>query len=145
MRLKQDVADPVVDGILVRNPGLLHQAALHADFRRDRGDLARMVRLHAADRDQRVGVRGDRVGDDVFELAQLVAAERKAGIAVLALGVKLDWAAEMRAQVAEFLDRRRSEGERIAGEFLQHVSGLLDWDRRAATDSDDRYVCAVAL
>ena len=61
-----------------------------------------------------------RIGNDIFELAQLVAAEREAGIAVLALGVDLDLVAKMRAQAPEPLDRRRPEGERIAFEFLQH-------------------------
>ena len=122
MRLEHDVAHPVVDGVLVGNPGLLHQPALHADFRRDRSDLAGMVRLHAADRDQRVGVRGDRVGDDIFELAQLVAAEREARIAVLALGVELDLAAEMGAQARELLDRRRTERERVAIKLFQHAT-----------------------
>ena len=117
---QHDVADPVVDRVLVRNPGLLHQPAFHADFRRDRGDLAGMVRLDPADRNQRVGVRGNRVGDDIFELAQLVAAEGEARIAVFALGVKLDPVAEMGAETLQPLDRRRAEGERIAFEFFEH-------------------------
>ena len=121
---QHDVADPVVDRILVRDPGLLHQPAFHPDLGRDRGHLARVVRLHAADRHQRVGVRGDRVGDDVFELAQLVAAEGETGIAILALGVELDLVAQMRAQALEPLDRRRTEGERIAFELFQHGGGL---------------------
>jgi hypothetical protein len=50
-----------------------------------------MIRLHAADRDQRVRVRSNGVGDDVFELPQLVAAERKAGVAVLALVYSSIW------------------------------------------------------
>ena len=54
-----DVTDAVVDGVLVGNPGLLHQPALHADLGGDGGHHAGVVRLHAADRDQRVGVRGD--------------------------------------------------------------------------------------
>ena len=95
---EQDVADTVIDRILMRHPAFLHQAALHADLGGDRRDHAGVVRLHAADRDQRVGVGGDRVGDDVFELPELVAAEREAGVAVFALGVELDVAAEMRGQ-----------------------------------------------
>ena len=118
---QHDVADPVVDRILVRDPGLLHQPAFHPDLGRDRGHLTGVVRLHAADRHQRVGVRGNRVGDDVFELAQLVAAVGEAGIAVLALGVELDLVAQMRAQALEPLDRRRAEGERIAFELFQHA------------------------
>ena len=120
MRLSMDVADPVVDRVLVRNPGFLHQPALHADLGRDRRHLARMVRLHAADRHQRVGAGGKRVGHDVFELPQLVAAEGEARVAVLALGVELDPAAQMRGQPCELLDRRRAEGQRIAGEFCEH-------------------------
>ncbi|MEY9477402.1 hypothetical protein ABH981_001615 [Bradyrhizobium ottawaense] len=92
---EHDVADTVIDRVLVRHPGFLHQAALHSDLGGDGGDHAGVVRLHAADRDQRVGVGRDRVGDDVFEFAQLVAAIGEAGIAVLALGVDLDIAAEM--------------------------------------------------
>ena len=99
---QQDVADPVVDRVLMRHPAFLHQPAFHADLGRDRGDHAGMVRLHAADRDQRVGVGGDRVGDDVFELAQLVAAEGQPRIAVLALGVELDLAAEMALRRSSF-------------------------------------------
>jgi len=79
----------------VRHPGLLHQAALHADLGRDGGDHAGVVGLHAADRHQRVGVGGDGVRNDVFELAQLVAAVGEAGIAILAHGIDLDLAAEM--------------------------------------------------
>jgi hypothetical protein len=112
-----DVADPVIDRILVRNPGFLHKTAFHADLGGDRGDLAGVVRLHAADRHQRVGVRGDRIGNDVFELAQLVAPVREPRVAVLALGVELDLAAEMRGEAREFLNVRRSKGERIACKF----------------------------
>ena len=61
-----------------------------------------------------------RVGDDVFELADLVAAEGEAGVAVLALGVELDAAAEMLGQAVELLDGRGAEGEGVAGEFLEH-------------------------
>ena len=97
---EQDIADAVVDGVLMRHPAFLHQTALHADLGRNGRNHAGVVGLHAADRDQRIGVGGDRIGNDVFELAQLVAAEGEAGIAVLALGVELDLAAEMRASAA---------------------------------------------
>ena len=105
---EQDVADAVVDGVLMRHPAFLHQAALHADLGRDGRDHAGVVGLHAADRDQRVGIGGDRVGDDVFELAQLVAAEGETRIAVLALGVDLDLAAEMLRQPLQLLDMGRA-------------------------------------
>ena len=78
----------------MRHPALLHHPAFHPDLGRDRGDLTGVVGLHAADRHQRVGIRRDRVGHDVFELAQLVAADRQAGIAIVALRLDLDLAAE---------------------------------------------------
>ena len=72
---QQDVADPIVDGIFVRHPAFLDQVALHPDLGRHCGHHARVIGLHAADRDQRVGIARDRVRHDVFKLAQLVAAE----------------------------------------------------------------------
>jgi CubicO group peptidase (beta-lactamase class C family) len=83
-----------------------------------------MIGLHPADRHQRIGIRCDRVGDDVFQLAQLVAAERKAGIAVLALGIDLYAAAEMFGQAGEVLDRRGPEGQGIAGKALERAMSL---------------------
>ena len=117
---EQDIADAVVDGVLMRHPAFLHQAALHADLGRNRCDHAGVVGLHAADRDQRVGIGGDRIGDDVFELAQLVAAEGQPRIAVFPLGVEFDLAAEMLREPLQLLDMGGPEGERIAFEFLQH-------------------------
>src|SRR3712207_7541536 len=64
-----------------------------------------VVGLHAADRHQRVRALRDRVGDEVLELARLVAAVREPGVAVLALGPQLR-AAEFRGQA---LERVRSE------------------------------------
>ena len=116
----QDVADPVIDRILMRHPALLHEAALHPDLGGGRRDHAGMVRLHPTDRDQRVGAGRDRIRDDIFELAQLVAAEGEAGIAVLALGVERDAAAEMGGKPRELLDRRRPEGQGIAFELGEH-------------------------
>src|SRR5207237_9741615 len=92
------VSAPSIDLFLMRHPAFLDQPAFHADLGRNGRNHARVVRLHAADRDQRVGVGGDRIGDDVFELAQLVAAEGEPRIAVLAFGVELDVAGNMRAR-----------------------------------------------
>ena len=78
-----------------------------------------MVRLHAANRHQRIGVRLDRIGDDVFELAQLVATHGQSGIAIIALGVDLDFAADRVGQPWQVLDRRGAEGERVAFEFVE--------------------------
>ncbi len=84
-----------------------------------------MVRLDATDRDQRVGAGRDRVGYDVFQLAQLVPAEGETGVSVLALGVELDISAERLGQARQVLDRGGTEGQGIAFEFFQHgvVSG----------------------
>ena len=109
---EQDVSDAVVEDVVVRGPVLLDQAALHPEFGGDRRDLPRVVRLDSADRDQRVGAGSDGVGNDVFELPQLVAAEREARIAVLPLGVDLDRAAEMPGQAFQSFDRGRTEGQR---------------------------------
>ena len=122
---QQDVADAIIDSVLVRHPAFLDEPAFHSDFRRDGGNHAGVVRLHAPDRDQRIGIGGDRIGNDVFELAQLVAAKSQSRIAVLALGVELDLAAQMCAEALQLLDMRGSEGERIAFEFLQHARSLL--------------------
>ena len=90
-----------------RHPALLHEAAFHTDLRSDGSDLARVIGLHAADGHERIRPRRDRVGHNVFEFADLVAAESEARIAVLALGKDLDRAAEVLAQATELLDRRR--------------------------------------
>src|SRR5205807_1160020 len=80
---------------------------------------------------------GDRIGNDVFELAQLVAAEREPGIAILALGVELDLAAEMGAEPLQLLDMGRSESEWIAFEFFQHARMPFRlWRRSAQTNID---------
>ncbi|MNT23872.1 hypothetical protein D3C72_1593130 [compost metagenome] len=65
---------------------------------RDGGNLARVVRLDPADRDQRIGALRQHVWNDVFELARLVAAKGKAAVAVLALGIELDLATQAFAQ-----------------------------------------------
>ena len=90
----------------------------------DRRDLPGVVRLVAADRDQRVGTAGEHVGDDVLELADLVAAEREAAVDVLTLGPDLG-AAEVGAQPAQVLQRARPEGERVARDVVEtHGAGL---------------------
>ena len=74
-------------------------------MRGDRRDLARVVRLHAADRDERVAALRERVGREVLELARLVAAVREAAVAVLALRPDLDASAEVLAQPLEPVHR----------------------------------------
>jgi hypothetical protein len=88
-----------------------------------RGHLARLVRLDAADRHQRVAALRQRLGNQVLQLAGLVAAEGEGAVAVLALGIQLHLAAQVRAQALQRLDRRRAEGEGMAGVALQ-VHGM---------------------
>jgi hypothetical protein len=54
-----------------------------------------MVGLHTADRDQGVRLARDCVGHDVFQLAQLVAAESQSRVAVFSLGINFDITAKM--------------------------------------------------
>ena len=115
---EQDVADPVVDRVRPVHPALLHQPGLQPELGRDRGDLAGVVRLVAADRDERVGPLGQRVRDDVLELAGLVAAERQAGVAVLALGPDLR-TAEVLGQPVERVHGARPEQQRVAVEVVE--------------------------
>ena len=88
----------VIHRVGVIDPVFLHQHTLHSQVGCDRGDLAGLVRLDTADGHQRVATLGERLGNQVLELACLVAAERQAAIAVLALGVELNLAAKLRAQ-----------------------------------------------
>ena len=87
---EQDVPDLVVDGVRPVDPVLLHEHAAEAELRGDRRDLPRVVRLHAADRDERVASLRERVGREVLELAHLVAAVGEARVAVLPLRPDLD-------------------------------------------------------
>ena len=119
---EQDVADPVVDGVGPVDPVLLDEHAAEPEVRGDRGDLAGVVRLDAADRDERVAALGERVGGEVLELAHLVAAEREPGVAVLALGPDLDRAAEVLGQPLEPVDRRRPEQQRTRGKSSRLTS-----------------------
>ena len=113
---EQDVADLLVARVVPVDPVLLHEHAGKAEVRCDRRDLARVVGLHAADRDEGVAALRERVGGEVLELAHLVAAVGEAGVAVLALGPDLDLAAEVLGEALEPVDRGGAEGERDAGE-----------------------------
>ena len=115
---EQDVADLVVHRVLPRDPLLLHETALHAQVGGDRGHLAGVVGLIAADRDQGVGPRGDGVRDDVLHLADLVTAIGQAGGDVLALGPDLG-AAQVLGEAPQVVDRARSEGQWVAVELVQ--------------------------
>ena len=86
------------------DPTLLDEDALHAGLGGRRGHLARVIRLHAADRDERVAAVRQGVGDQVLEFANLVAAEGEAGVDVVALGPDR-CAFEVLAQSIETMNR----------------------------------------
>ncbi len=132
---EHNVADAIISDVFVRNPRFLDESAFHAELCSDRRHLARMVRLHTADRHQRVGVGGDGVRNNVFELPELVAAEGQPRIAVLALGVELDLAPEMRGEAREPFDMRRAEGEGIASKFREHRAATPSLDKQRSTRS----------
>jgi hypothetical protein len=90
-----DVADAVVDGVMIVGPVLLHEPALQSELCGNRRHLPRMVRLDAADRDKRIAPLCECVRHEVFHLADLVAAEGKSGIAVVAFRKNLDLSAEV--------------------------------------------------
>ena len=116
---QQDVADAVIDAVVPVDPALLDEPAFHAELGGDGGDLAGVVGLDAADRDQRVAALGDRLGHEIFELAHLVAAEGEAAVAVVALGEDLDLAAETGGEAGQLFDRRRAEGQLVAGKAVE--------------------------
>jgi hypothetical protein len=77
-----------------------------------------VVRLHPADRDERVAALGERVGEQVFELARLVAAEGKTRADVVSLRPQRG-AAEVLSQPLERMDGRRPEQQRVAVESFE--------------------------
>jgi hypothetical protein len=77
-----------------------------------------VVALHAADRHEGVAALGQGVGDQVLQLAGLVAAEGDARVDVLALGPD-GGAAEVLGEPVEPVHRRRPEQQRIAGEVSE--------------------------
>jgi hypothetical protein len=113
-----DVADAVVDDVRPVDPALLHEDAAHAGARGGGRDLAGVVGLDAADRDERVAALGERVGDEVLELARLVAAVGQPAVAVVALGPDRR-AAEMARQPVEPVDGGGAEQQRVAGERVE--------------------------
>ncbi len=97
---KQDVAHVVVRRV---DPAFLHQPGLHPELGGDGRNLAGGVGLDAPDGHQGVGFLGECVGDEVLELAGLVAAEGQAAVAVLALGPDLG-SAQVRGEPRERAD-----------------------------------------
>ena len=115
---EQDVPDAVVDGVGPVDPALLDEHALQPRARRDRRDLARVIRLHAADRDERVAALFERVGEQVLEFPRLVASVGEARADVVALRPHAR-AAEVLGQPLERMDRRGAEEKRIALELVE--------------------------
>ncbi len=72
----------------------LNGDGLEAEMAGDAGDLSGVVQLHTADRDQCVATLGERVCGQVLELANLVATEGDARVAVLAFCPDLDLSVE---------------------------------------------------
>ena len=84
---------------------LLNQHALEAQLCGHGGYLARVVRLHATDGNQRVASLCQRISGQVFELASFVAAIGQCRVHVLALSPQLDLAAQMFRQTVEAVNR----------------------------------------
>ena len=115
---EQNVADAVVGHVGPIDPTLLDEDALHARLRGRRGHLPCVVRLHAADRHERVASVGQRVGHQVFEFSDLVAAECEGGVHVVALGPDR-CSLEVLGQTIQPMNRRRAEHERVTGKRFQ--------------------------
>ena len=71
-----------------------------------------MVRLDAADRDERVAALRERVGSEVLELPDLVAAVCQARVAIVALRPDLNPSTQILLEPFEPVDRRRAEEQR---------------------------------
>ena len=115
-----DVANAVVHRIAVWHPAFLHESAAHSELRRDGCDLAGVVGLHAANRDQRIGTGRDRIRDNVLELAKFVAAKGESRVAVLAFRPERRAAVQIVAEALQFFDGCRAKGERVALKALEH-------------------------
>jgi len=104
---------------------LLDGDCAETEVSRDARDGAGVVRLDPADRDERVAARGQCVRDEVLELANLVAAEGDAGVAVLALGPDLDPSTQGRTQAWQRMHGRQPEQERDARKVVEAHPGTV--------------------
>src|SRR5439155_25266779 len=107
------------------------QDTTDAELRGTRGDLAGVIRLHAADGDERVAALRQRIGDEVLQLPRLVAAVREPRVAVLALRADFHLAAEVLAQPLEAMHGRGSEQQWDAGEAVQNCCAPLSHGPRS--------------
>ena len=100
-----DVADAAVVLVGFVDPVLLHGHGAEAEVAGDAGHRTGVVGLDPSDRHQRVAALGERLGGEVLELADLVAAEGDPGVAVLPLGPHLDATTQCRAEARQRVDR----------------------------------------
>ncbi len=92
--------------------------AFHAEFAGSSGGLANVIRLHGADRDDRVRPFLERRGHRELELAGLVAAGREPG-AIVALDVDL-WTTELGAKPRHRLKSGWQVRKRHPWKFVEH-------------------------
>src|SRR5215475_3878037 len=110
---------------------LLNEPALKAEVRSHGRHLSSVVALNAADRHERVCAAAPHIGDDVLQLANLVAAECQATADVLAFGPDAG-TAEVVGEPVKRVDRARAEGQLVSREIvkphdaLRAVGGLPD-------------------
>src|SRR5262249_57317005 len=83
------------------------QAAGHAETRAEGRRPTRVVRFHAAAGDHRFGAVGHDLGQHVFQLANLVAAESRAGVIVALDEDARGIAAQSLTESRRFFDRCR--------------------------------------
>ena len=115
---EHDVADPVVHSVRPVNPFLLYENAFKTEVSSDGSNLAGVVGLIAANRNERVGTLRNDVGNDVFEFAGLVAAKREPAVDIFPFGPDLR-AAEVVAEATQRVNRAGSERQGIAREIRQ--------------------------
>ena len=108
-----DVADAVVRHVRPVDPALLNEHNVHAQVGADGRHLPGVVRLDPADRHERVAALGASVGDQVLELARLVAAVGETAVAVVALGPQVR-PAEVSRQALQPMHGRGAEQQRDA-------------------------------
>ena len=125
MRESWMLPDAVIDHVRPVHPALLHEHAAEPEARRHRRHLPRVVRLDAADRDERVAALRERVRHQVLELARLVASVGQAAVAVVALRPQAR-AAQMRRQTVQRMHRRGAEKQGLAGEGVEVHAPILD-------------------
>ena len=99
------------------DPSLLHQHGLEAELGRDGGDLPGVVGLDTADGHQGVRALGERIRDEVLELAGLVAAVGQPGVARPRVSPRSP-PRRGAGSAGPRVDRARPEGQRVSGKIL---------------------------